>query len=70
MYDTYSRATERIYLRPRDEVERLFAGLELVSPFGGAAPGLTFVGQWGAEDESAADSDGSRVLYCGVARRS
>jgi O-methyltransferase involved in polyketide biosynthesis len=69
MYDTYAHATERIYLRPRDEVERLFAGLELVAPFSGAQPSLTFVGQWGAEDECAADSDGSRVLYCGVGRR-
>jgi hypothetical protein len=69
MYDTYAHATERIYLRSRDDVERLFGGLELVAPFGGAEPGLTFVGKWGAEDECAADSDGSRVLYCGVARR-
>lgn len=69
MYDTYEHATERIYLRSREDVERLFGGLELVAPFSGAEPGLTFVGKWGAEDECAADSDGSRVLYCGVARR-
>lgn len=69
MYDTYAHATERIYLRSRGDVERLFGGLELVAPFSGAEPGLTFVGKWGAEDECAADSDGSRVLYCGVARR-
>jgi hypothetical protein len=31
------------------------------------APGISFTGQWGAVDP-AADSDGSRVLYCGVAR--
>ena len=28
---------------------------------------MTYVGVWGAEDVEAADSDGSRVLYCGVA---
>jgi trans-aconitate methyltransferase len=69
MYDTYSRATEKIYLRSKAEFERMFNGLELVTPFGGADPGVTFVGKWGAEDPSAADSDGSRVLYSGVARR-
>ena len=53
----------------RAEVERLFEGFALVSPFAGAKPSLTFAGSWGAEDERAADSDGSRILYCGVARR-
>jgi O-methyltransferase involved in polyketide biosynthesis len=69
MYDTYSRATEKIHLRPKADFERLFDGLELVRPFDGADPGVTFVGKWGAEDPCSADSDGSRVLYCGVARR-
>ena len=69
MYDTYAHATEKIHLRPKADFERLFDGLELVAPFDGADPGVTFVGKWGAEDPPAADSDGSRVLYCGVARR-
>jgi hypothetical protein len=69
MYDTYAHATEKIHLRPKADFERLFGGLELVAPFDGADPGVTFVGKWGAEDPPAADSDGSRVLYCGVARR-
>jgi hypothetical protein len=69
MYDTYENATEQIHLRTKAEFEHMFDGLELVPPFDGAAPGITFVGKWGAEDECAADSDGSRVLYCGVARR-
>jgi trans-aconitate methyltransferase len=69
MYDTYENATEKIHLRTKAEVERLFAGLEMVSPFADAEPGVTFVGKWGAEDACAADTDGSRVLYCGVARR-
>jgi hypothetical protein len=66
--ETYARATEQIFLRPKAEVERFFAGLELVPPYPGAE-GLTFVGQWGAVDPASADSDGSRVLYCGVAKR-
>ncbi|HEY3648535.1 MAG TPA: SAM-dependent methyltransferase [Streptosporangiaceae bacterium] len=35
----------------------------------GAEPGVTFTGLWGAEDIPMADSDGSRWLYCGVARK-
>ena len=58
--DTYANATEHAYLRSRAEVERFFDGLELVAPYEGAGPGLTYVGLWGAEDPEAADSDGSR----------
>jgi S-adenosyl methyltransferase len=68
MVETYENATEKLVLRSRPEVERLFAGLDLVSPYEGAEPGISFTGQWGAVDPIAADSDGSRVLYCGVAR--
>jgi S-adenosyl methyltransferase len=68
MVKTYEKATEKLVLRPRPEVERFFTGLELVSPYDGAPPGISFTGQWGAVDPAAADSDGSRVLYCGVAR--
>jgi len=67
MEETYAHATEQIFLRPKAEVERFFAGLELVPPYPGG-DGLTFVGQWGAVDPASADSDGSRVLYCGVAK--
>jgi hypothetical protein len=69
MYDTYENASTRIYLRTRDEVERFFEGLEFVPPYDGAAPGVTYVGVWGADDPEIADTEGSRVLYCGVARR-
>jgi S-adenosyl methyltransferase len=48
---------------------RFFAGLELVPPFEGAEPAVTFTGLRGAEDADLADSDGSRWLYCGVARK-
>jgi hypothetical protein len=30
---------------------------------------LCHTGEWGAEDPASADSDGSRIMYCGVARR-
>jgi hypothetical protein len=67
--DIYAKATEQVYLRPRAEVERFFDGLELEPPYEGAAAALTFVGLWGAEDPQAADTDGSRGVYCAVARR-
>ena len=68
MVKTYENATEKLVLRSRPEVERFFTGLDLVPPYAGAEPGISFTGQWGAADPIAADSDGSRVLYCGVAR--
>jgi len=68
MVKTYENATEKLVLRSRPEVERFFTGLDLVPPYAGAEPGISFTGQWGAVDPIAADSDGSRVLYCGVAR--
>jgi hypothetical protein len=67
--DTYAKTTESVYLRPKAEVERFFDGLELVPPLTGADPAVTYAGVWGAEDPEAADSDGSRGFYCGVARR-
>ncbi|HEY2549317.1 MAG TPA: SAM-dependent methyltransferase [Streptosporangiaceae bacterium] len=67
--DTYANATEQMHLRPRAEVERLFAGLELVPPYQGAEPGLVHVGLWGCDDPELADSDGSRWEYAAVARR-
>jgi S-adenosyl methyltransferase len=67
--DVYARATEPVYLRTRAEVERFFDGLDLVPPGEGAEPALSYVGLWGAEDLQAADTDGSRGVYCAVARR-
>jgi hypothetical protein len=67
--EVYDRAVHRAYPRGRAEVERFFDGLELVPPRPGLAPALTYPGLWGAEDPEAADSDGSRAFYCGVARR-
>ena len=67
--DVYARATEGLYFRSRAQVERFFTGLELEPPYPGAAPEVSYVGVWGAEDPVAADTDDSRWLYCGVARR-
>jgi hypothetical protein len=68
--EAYARATEHIYFRSKADVARFFDGLELVSPCEGVAPDVVHVGEWGAEDQTLADSDGSRWGYCGVARRS
>ena len=65
----FDTATEHLYFRSRPEVAAFFDGLDLVAPYEGAEPGLTFTGVWGAEDPEAADTDGSRWLYCGVARK-
>jgi S-adenosyl methyltransferase len=67
--ELYERAAERLYPRQRAGVERFFDGLEIVPPYEGAEAAVGYVGLWGADDPAAADSDGSRVLYCGVARR-
>ena len=68
MNEVYERATSKIYLRSKADIARFFDGLELVPPHVGSQSSVTFVGSWGAEDPDAADSDGSRVLCCGVAR--
>jgi hypothetical protein len=65
----FDTATEHLYLRSKPEVALFFNGLELVPPYPGAEPGLSYAGVWGADDPAAADTDGSRWLYCGVARR-
>jgi S-adenosyl methyltransferase len=65
----YERATESIHPRPKAEVERFFAGLELVAPWPGETPRLVYLGEWGAEDPQLADSDGSRWGYAGLGRR-
>lgn len=64
----YAKSTENLYIRSRAEVQRFFAGLDLVQAWPGAEPGLVFLGEWGAEDPELADSDGSRWGYCGVGR--
>jgi SAM-dependent methyltransferase len=55
--------------RSLSEIERFFAGLEIVPPYEGADPAVTYVGLWGAENPEAADDDGSRLAYAAVARK-
>jgi hypothetical protein len=57
------------FLRSRDQVRQIVGPLDLVSPYEGAPPEITWVGLWGCEDPEAADSEGSRWLYCAVARK-
>ena len=57
------------YYRSKAEIRALFDGLELVSPYDGAEPDVAWVGLWGCEDPVLADSEGSRWLYCAVARK-
>lgn len=68
--DEYRRSSEEIFLRSRAEIRRLFDGLDIVPPYPGADPDLCHVGLWGAEDPESADTDGSRVFFCAVGRRS
>jgi hypothetical protein len=65
----FDHATEHLYFRPRAEIARFFDGLEMVPPYDGAEPAISYTGVWGAEDPVLADSDGARWLYCGVARK-
>jgi hypothetical protein len=57
------------YYRSKDEIRALFGGAELVPPYPDAKPDVCWVGLWGCEDPALADSEGSRWLYCGVARK-
>jgi O-methyltransferase involved in polyketide biosynthesis len=65
----FDKATEQMHFRSKAQVARFFEALELVPPYPGAAPALTYSGLWGAEDVQLADSDGSRWLYCAVAKK-
>ena len=65
----FDHATEQVHFRSRAEIQRFFAGLDLVSPLAPREQGrMVYVGDWEADDPVAADTDGSRWLYCGVAR--
>jgi hypothetical protein len=68
--ETMAKSTATVHARSRVDVQRFFEGLELVPPYQDAEPAITYAGLWGAEDLEAADTDGSRGFYCGVARRS
>lgn len=65
----FDQATEQMHFRSKAQVRRFLDGLEVVPPYEGATPQITYSGLWGAEDVQLADSDGSRWLYCAVARK-
>lgn len=66
----FKDATEQMNFRSRDEIAAMFRGLTLVPPRPGETGGqICYAGYWAADDPELADSDGSRWLYCGVARR-
>jgi hypothetical protein len=68
-YSVYRNADTMIYLRNREQVEWLFAGLDMIAPYEGAAPRVTYVGMWFCEDPAEADDDSARWFYAGVARK-
>lgn len=67
----YARTPSPPTERTRGEIARLFSGLEVVPPYEGAEPDVTFAGLWGAEDPeaAAAEGEGSRLFYAAVARK-
>jgi hypothetical protein len=65
----FDHATAQMHFRSKAQVGRFLDGLEVIPPYEGAAPAITYSGLWGAEDVRLADSDGSRWLYCAVARK-
>jgi hypothetical protein len=65
----FDHATAQMHFRSKAQVGRFLDGLEVIPPYEGAAPAITYSGLWGAEDVQLADSDGSRWLYCAVARK-
>src|SRR5690606_38053195 len=69
LYGVYKNTNESIYLRSREQVELFFNDLEIVPPYDGADPKVSYISLWGAEDPVAADDDSGRWLYSAVARR-
>jgi hypothetical protein len=44
--EVYAQVTSDRHPRPRAEVERFFAGMEIVPPYEGAEPAVTHLGVW------------------------
>lgn len=65
----YSGSASPWTWRTKAEIERFFEGMEIVPPYPGAGPEVTFLGLWGCEDPDAADTDGSRWGYAAVGRK-
>lgn len=69
IYSIYRSADTMIYFRNREQVEWFFNGLQLVPPYEGAEPRVTFMGLWFCDDPVEADDDTSRWFYGGVAKK-
>jgi hypothetical protein len=67
--ETYRNSANPAASRNYEQISRFLDGLEIVPPYEGAEPRLTYAGQWGAEDPEAADDEGSRWVYAAVARK-
>lgn len=65
----YSSNVHSVQARSKADIARFFDGWEIVPPYDGAPADLCYVGQWGAEDPTEADSEGSRLGYAAVARK-
>jgi hypothetical protein len=68
LVDLYQGATEQLYPRTTEEIARFFDGLELVEPYPGAEPALTWCNKWHAPKPAEADITGSWILV-GVGRK-
>lgn len=67
LVSAYRDAPEHLYPRGKAQVARFVDGLELVSPYEGAAPELCHIGVWGAEDPAEADDFSSQWWWAAVA---
>ncbi len=67
--EVYEKSSSPAIGRTRAEFERFFDGLTIVPAYPGAAPGAAFIGLWGCEDPTAADTDGSRWAYAAAGRK-
>ncbi len=67
--DGFATTPASVTERSKEEIGRFFTGLEIVPPYDGAKPTVTYVGEWGAEDPELADSYGSRWFYAGLGRK-
>jgi len=63
------RMTGGWFPRSKDEFRAMFGDLEIIPPYEGVGPEITWVGLWQCYDPAVADSDGSRWLYCAVAKK-
>src|SRR3569833_286104 len=66
--DVYKGATAPLHFRTKDEISRFFEGLEYLSPYEGAEPGISFVDKWGSKNPNEVDPSHT-WLPCGVGRK-